>query len=343
MPGHPTRIGAALAVAGLLLSLPACLKRKETVTIHKDGSATVELRIAGNGPDIDGGAARMPRPEVYSVDRSTRPRKRGDGKKHILTARAEFRSVAAMPRSHAAPADPQADGALTFDNELSVRREGDRTVYTFVRRYGARTWGRYRKHRNAIFTDEVKSAMGSDLAEKPPAVQKKVLRAILDYERAKTREWAAQALSELTGLPPVRAAEARAVVGEAVDRHFKKRLSVDSLAGLLQRSENKLEQRASRIRKRLMDRVVHAASDHLDLSAAAKAALRKAYRSARHDYQVTTDLGDERFEVTVRMPGEVQYDNGERRRDDTVVWKFTGKDLRDRRQTLIAVSSVEDE
>ena len=53
-------------------------------------------------------------------------------------------------------------------------------------------------------------------------------------------------------------------------------------------------------------------------------------------------LGDERFVVRVRLPGQVSVHNGDAVEEDgTIVWRFEGRDLWDREQVLVARSSTQ--
>jgi len=46
-------------------------------------------------------------------------------------------------------------------------------------------------------------------------------------------------------------------------------------------------------------------------------------------YEITEDLGDDKFAITVNMPGEIVGHNGDEAADRGVTWKFSGEGMRD--------------
>ena len=59
------------------------------------------------------------------------------------------------------------------------------------------------------------------------------------------------------------------------------------------------------------------------------------------DYDASSDLSDETFQLTVDMPGTIVGGNAEELGGSRVTWKFNGKDLHEHEVVLRAVSVLE--
>ena len=56
--------------------------------------------------------------------------------------------------------------------------------------------------------------------------------------------------------------------------------------------------------------------------------------------EVTEDLQDEKFEIRIQMPGQIVAHDGDEVEGSTVTWKFDGKAMNDRPQTVRVTSRV---
>jgi len=69
-------------------------------------------------------------------------------------------------------------------------------------------------------------------------------------------------------------------------------------------------------------------------------AFRRRFEFHKKAFEITEDLGDDRFEVAVQMPGTIISHNADRQAGDSVVWTFPGKMLYDRKVELMVTSRV---
>ncbi len=333
------RITSSLLLA-LMVSLTGCLERLEIVKIGADGAVSVEHRIKGDGGDLTGGSAAMPSETQYAVTRFTRPRKNGKNKDHFLIAKARYGSVAQMPSGFAAKGAKHAARDLRFDNQLVTRKEDGRTRYIFTRTYAPRAWAHYRYQRRQAFPEEVDKLARTDWGKKPWSERRKVIQAMIDYERGKSVVWCAEALAAIK-LAPQREAEAQSAARAALERHFLTHVTTTGVAQLFKMTAKEMVAQATQMTRRIEQLVASTVAQAVGLDKQETARFSEAFASARHDFEVSDDLGDESFEVRISMPGKIVSHNGRSQSGSSVTWKFDGKDLRDRSHRLIVISVVQ--
>lgn len=318
-----------------LLPLSGCLERKEQVSIRPDGSIAVRLQIRGDAGDLDGGAAAIPG-EGYRTTRRTIPKK--DGEEELLEARAEYASAAAMPETYGA--DPTARHALRFRTAVAAVSEGGRELLRFTRVYEPRSWAPYAYHHRKALPEKVQEAMKKEgwLDQAGPE-RKRILQGFLDFEQAKALEWTGAALRSLKLGDEARVLEAQAAARSALRSRGIGSLSPEAILALIKKSPQAIEAEVRSIAAVTESAIAAAAAEVFPELSARGADFLAAYREAKLDFEVTEDLGDERFEVSVTFPGAVLRHNGDEAHGDTVIWRFTGEDLRDRRQRLFAVAA----
>lgn len=160
-------VRASLA-ASLVLGLSACLESEERITVHEDGSLSVELQAKGKVDDLadgyplplhapwqarndttldwiarvgpDTGSART-RANAAALPKSNDPLA-PDGDKTLLVG-AEFARAEDLPHGWAPAAEPFADAYQQRSARLSIERKGEKRVYVFERTLAAREFARY--------------------------------------------------------------------------------------------------------------------------------------------------------------------------------------------------------
>ncbi|MCA8923467.1 MAG: hypothetical protein KDD82_16745 [Planctomycetes bacterium] len=318
-------------VGAALLGSTGCLEHEETLTVHPDGSLEVSYVIHGDGEDLDQGAAAQPGGAPWAVERTTRAKQ--DGKlEHVLRARAEFARAAELPACFGDP-----ESALTRSTELTVTPSAEGRVFRFSRAYGAREWAPYAFAERRAFPDEVK-ALVKQLGEFASFTDEErglLVRALCAYEQAKVERWAEAALAVVApGADPGRAAleVQEAIRGEitaTVDPAFLARLLADP---------QEIKEAAKGLEARVHRAAAAAAARALELGPQREQALREELARQRRVFEVSEDLGDEAFVVRLRLPGVVLRHNADEVQGDTLIWRFTGQDLRDRTHRLLATS-----
>ncbi|RJP39772.1 MAG: hypothetical protein C4547_03290 [Phycisphaerales bacterium] len=325
------------SAAALLAALAGCIKRTERITVHQDGRADLSVEFNGDLDDFSGGdpmlAAEAP---GWTV---TEERKTHDDGKIEMTRTAQ-RSVppgTQIPDRYALPSSENADVCLTFPTTVTIEKRGDGAYYHFRRVYTAREWARYEYHQEHVFKDDLKELVEQDPDSLTPDQQRQVILGFIEVEKMKAVEHARAAGEELSA---VVGQDARLAV-EAAVRGVYDSISADWAVDLMT-APDKGERIAAEA-----ERIV----------GEAKAAIRAALSregvppsvverfAAAHDrhmrrYAVAQDLGDEAWEVRVRLPGVIVGHNGDKLDGGEVVWAFEAAALTDRDLVLMATSRV---
>lgn len=336
---HPSaRLGLPLVA---LIWAGGCLDREEGITVLEDGSIRVVHELSGDAGDLNGGAAWLPLGPDYSVRRFTRETK--DGKrKHCAVAEAHYASAAAMPERFAPDDHPLADAALHFTTDLHVEEQSDGVHYLFVRRYVGRNWGRYAFERRRAFPDAVEQLMDSGPIEKlAPEQQRQVLAAFADFERRKLQAWVEFALADVArerdDVTDATRWRGQLLATDAINSYAAGQLSGEQLLGLLDLAPSVLEETTDAILTAWIGAALEAAGSRLPT--AAQGRLRERFDYYRHDFEVSEDLRDENFKLTVTMPGKILRSNGQGQHSQAR-WSFSGQELCDGDRVLIVESVV---
>lgn len=341
-PEERTVGGFRRRLPGLALSLvlavtSGCLEREETIDVAQDGSVRVTHTIRGMPADLDDGRAHLPTEDRYDV-RRTVENAGTDDEKAVLVATAAFPTVDAIPETFVDPDEPGLDraSALRARSRLHLFEERDGTHRIFVRRYEPRAWARYGYHHDRAFDDEVEKLLeGRDFDELAPEARKKVLGAVARAGRGKAEEWAAEAVRTVLPDDPERA-RATLAVSAAIGRTFEESGSPAQIEEWLDLDPEERDRRERAFHETLDGVAWRALTDALPNTPAAldQEEFLAAIAAERSAMQITEDLGDESFEVRVRLPGEILEHDADAIEDGYAVWRFDGKGLRDRAHTL---------
>jgi hypothetical protein len=160
---------------------------------------------------------------------------------------------------------------------------------------------------------------------------------VLALERGKNEEWARDALRAAIADESARVLAlhaARAAIAEFFDAHARP----EQLEALLAEPPEEIERVSAELQASLDLAVAEAIAgageaDPRGAEAAIEPIL-DAMAAARRATHITEDLGDESFTIRVRLPGEVLATDADEVVDGVAVWRFHGKELRDREQRL---------
>ncbi len=342
----------------LLLALPlasgACLEVEEEVEVRPDGSLAVALVAKGDPQDF---AQGYPLP-------SSRPWRGSDaagvawlageapGKDVPVRLEASFASAADLPRFFAPENEPYRTAHLERTTKLSVTRKGARTVYVFERTYHARGQGGWSpaERIDAALPEETQTALDEGVPLSPTALD----QAIGVVQAA----YAASACEVARG-----ALSAVYVEGDA-------NLSVDAFERLLSGVEASIRAAIpDALLRRLYAQLLAAKDDkefelppEFDLDRLARAAIRASLPAGLEAEGVpspvrnavlerlewtftaidqTTDLGDEKLGLALRLPGRIVDGNFDTVENGRARWQREGGALKSGDLVLRAVSVVE--
>jgi len=318
------RKNGLLLLALLVLPLCGCLERVETITVRPDGSLHVRHEFDAAGGDLDSGAAGAPAGDPWKTGRRTYEADNGEVH-HVLEAEAEFASAADVP-GHLGE---RSERGLRFTTRLDVREEDGRKVYAFERRYAPRAWAANEAYIDEAFPEKLREVVrtGDGLEDLTKKERRRLVEGLILHEKLQKRDWAMRAAGDGVG--------DRLAARAAVDAYYDRALSVEDVEAVLD-GDRDSDDVADEVYAGLRDAV--AARVRARRGAEAAKRVRARLDLERRGFQVTTDLGDETFEVRLALPGEVKAHNADGVEDGRLVWKFHGKDFRDREQVLLAVS-----
>ncbi|NNM25504.1 MAG: hypothetical protein HKO59_05895 [Phycisphaerales bacterium] len=321
----------------LAFVLGGCVERDEEITVDADGTVRVHLEFASDSfddlyqgdavPSVAGGWLVEERTE-RDVDGAERFR---------LIADAVFGPETALPSTYADPRDPDPQSVLHFVTTLTIEPRPDGVYYHFARVYPPRPWA-YLDHARALLEEHAGS--GDEFAAMTPEEQRDRVLLYARVGAVETQVFVRRAFrATLPELPPDAWLHLHGVVGETVDG-----LDVGPILAALavedeQERAAQLERRQTEMLTMLETTIQRTLRRDLGVDPGGVNAFMRAYRVERTAHEITQDLGDDSFTVTVQMPGTLVGHNGEGADGTRVTWRFGGTMLRDREHELV-VSSV---
>jgi len=331
---------SALMIALAVPALTGCIERKETIIIEPDGSVRMKLAFSTNSfdelylgdavPTIEGGWV-----VAESVERDE------EGKETFtLEAEAAFGPKDDLPSSYASPRDPDGDTYLQFPTELTFEERRDGIYYHFSRRYVPRPWAFYEQAQEQL-RKEMEKLKGKSFEEMSLQEQAQVVRLVARVETAKYESFAREAFKEVLADAPQDAwLHARAALMKVFDELDPVRI-VEIMSGEdEERRTQALEEEARAFEEGAMEAMRKALREQAGISAGKINAFTRSFNWQKRYYEITEDLGDDRFQIAVRMPGEIVAHNGDKAVGGEVTWQFEGRLIRDHELELMVTSRL---
>lgn len=316
---------AALAAA---LSLSGCFTRGEVIEIRPDGSARVTVTMEGDEQDYREGEPLAPPPgwrasRETSVDR--------EGKRQVkATWSADLPGLDRYPVSFAAPG--AADAAVTMTTSLAVEEKPDQVIYRFRRVFHGRRSGIFETLREESIPEDLR-----DRADQPEALspeeKERLFAAFAEYESAalllRGRNMLGRGV-EQGALEP----SAYQPALDDLSSLLEARLSAESLRRFFLLPEERQSAEKERFEREFRDRLERAAGE----GGPGREALRAIVEGERRFFEVTQDLTDDGFDLTVSLPGRIVQAGTLEVEGGTARWHLAGEDLVEGDRELIAVS-----
>lgn len=342
-----------LSLTGTLL-LAGCIERKEHITVRSDGSVRIkvthtseswdEMYLGDAWPRVEGGWLAINNSELDD-----------DGKETFtLEAEAMFPLEAQLPSSYEISKDPFPGTSIRFPTELIIEERRDGTYYHFSRTYTARPWAyvdAIRKEIESRFEEDDEEANSpQDLAEElltPVSLQSerdkqmKFIEALAEYEAVKLEHFSRLALADVVPRAPQDVyLHARQALLEATGG-----LDFEYLVDLMMQEDSKtkdsaLEEEAQKFEQGARDGITQALRESNWLSGSQIREFFHRLDWHREYLNITEELEDDAFDITIEMPGEIVADNATGREGRTVNWSFTGAEFRDRDYRIMVTSRV---
>lgn len=327
------------AIAAALL-LAGCIERKETLVIHPDGGVDIDIEYrADSEAELYDGDAVPTLGRGWFVVESVEQRD-DDRETFILTAEADFDPGEALPADYAAVRDPYPDTNLQFPTDVTFEQRRDGVYCHFRRTYQPRPWAYLDQPRRQL-TEHARQLEDTQPRNLSPAQRLELLNLIARFETMKIAGFARAAFDDVApDAPQDLWLRMRRDILDAVESFDSRRLAElfagdddERNAAELEREERKLEQAA-------LDAMRVVLSDTHWFGAGATGSFMDRYDRHKRYYAITEDLGDDAFEITVEMPGEIIAHNADDIAGNRVTWKFPGSFLRDNAHELMVTSRL---
>ncbi|MCH8165554.1 MAG: hypothetical protein IH889_08090 [Planctomycetes bacterium] len=323
------------------LGLFGCLERKEKITVEADGTVLMEATFETDSFDELYTGDAVPSLEAgWLVEESIQVD--DEGKEYYrLTAQFFYPPEVELPENFAVPDDPQAGLYLQFPTAVAIEERRDGTYYHFHRTYPRRAWAHIDALHQLLVEEKLKDVSGKKDEDLTREDRTLMLSSFADFEVAKMLMFARSAFLEVTPDAPQ---DGWLQVHAAINT-MKAGLDYLRLASLMElddrhRREEALAQEAQRWEEESLNRLQAALAEFCGYGGAQMSAFLHRYDWLRRSFEITQDLGDDAFEITVVMPGEIVGSNADSTFANRAIWKFSGERFRDRDVELMVSSRL---
>jgi hypothetical protein len=328
------------AVCSLLLA--GCLDQEETITVAKDGSVAIEVKLSGK-PDQLSDPILIPAGPDWQI-RERKIDSSGDSPELTIVAVANTPYGRPLPEAFVSRSSPEYDLCLRFPGEVTMKSEGNRTYYTFRRTYAARRF-------SAFDLSEVPEAwdhnletrvLDSGLLKVSQKDRDQYLRQLTENYNYQCWRYFREAIAALVGSHTI-ADTVFVRLGKDAADYLDNTATPDLFLNVMQREEPQIQAAIDSLGliidrqfRTLVTGAVHGNSTAL-------AQFDTAYAKVRREYEVTEKHNGMNYRITLVMPGTVISTNGvlEPEEPGKVTWSFGGKKFRDADVSLTATSVVE--
>jgi hypothetical protein len=331
-----------VAAFTMTLGLAGCLEHRETITVDPDGTVTIEARFTTDSEDELYEGDAMPSPAggwivVESVEIDDDEKER-----FHLVAEAVFPPEVHLPADYAVPGDADTDLYLQFPTTVTIEDRPDGVYYHFHRRYPGRGWAQIEALRELLVEEKLKKLQDTPLEEYTRQDYVLVLRSYADFEAVKMLTFARAAFLEVTPNAP----QDTWLKVHAAIHEFKGELEADRIARLMeiedeQQRTQALDAEGKRWEERNLKRLQDVVREHCGYGGRQMSDFLRHYERNRRFFEITGDLGDDAFEITVVLPGTIVGSNADSTEGNRATWKFSGQRFRDRDVELMATSRLD--
>jgi hypothetical protein len=325
----------------VLVLIPGCLERKETICVDRNGSVQIRVELEGDPGDFVTGDALPDKYSGWKTQDEVTTDEDGKEKQHRIDVR-KFGAGQPLPDSFADPDGPQYGVALMFPTTLEIERRSDGTYYHFKRVYEARAEARYTVHRELFkqVFKELDELTGTDPAELTDEQRTRLVEILRLLEALKRAEYVMAGVEALGDEWPQ---DYGLRLRQALMDHFQQADTAELVELLGQPDtperndainaygEELIAAARDVLREELMELKVPRDEMELFFEAHDEEQARRA---------VTEDLDDETWEIRVEMPGEIVAHNATDAGATGVTWVFPAKVLHDRDHVLMVTSRV---
>lgn len=343
---HQNHVGIAVAVGAVAgMFMFGCVERKERLEISPNGALHILIDYKSNDlNDLYQGDAVprttsgwLARQEVIEDD---------EGKQtHRLIAENLFGPRVKPPENYAQKTDPDADLYLQFPSSLRIETRNDGTYYHFSRTYTARPWAHIATLEERLVKKPLAELEDIEFDRWSREQRLMAVRALATFEVERMIAFARAAFLKVTpDVPQDGWLRVREHMLGCLNH-----LDYDAMIQLLEPREiqedeaqrgDAVQAKLKEYEESLQDQLKQAMFLEAGLNGSQFTAFIAEYDRQNKYWEITKDLGDDHFEITVVMPGLVTSSNAESAQGNAAVWTFDGGAMRDRDVELLVTSRV---
>ncbi len=325
----------------VFLLLSGCLERKERITVSEDTTVEIEAIFSTDSMNEFTEGDAMPTLQAGWLTEEF-VEEDDEGKKIFkIKADAIFPPESELPQNFASLEDVNPDLYLQFPTTLRIERRDDGLYYHFYRKYERRSWAHLETLKQQLLYAPLKELEGKEFEDLTKSDRTKLIRALVDFDSAKIRNFARKAFLEVVpDLPQDR----WLLVNQSMNQ-FKSELNYDKLLTLMeipdqQERDEALAEEAEQWELAVTNRLRQALKEHCYIGGSKIKTFMQRYDWHSRYYKITEDLGDETFEMTVQMPGQIVASNADAVHGANAIWKFDGTKIRDVDVELMVTSRI---
>jgi len=322
-----------------------CVERKERLNISPNGSLhyTVTCKSDSEKDLYEGDA--VPRAIGGWIASQDIERDEHGKETYILKAEALFVPGAKLPSHFGLRTDADADLYLQFPTTVKVEDRRDGTYYHLARKYQPRPWAQIQALEERHVQGPLKELSDIEPELWTPAQREMAVRALATFETEKMLVFARAAFLHATP-------EAAQDGWLGVQKNLREALNNLDCRAMIKL----LEPRAATEDEKARDEAIQAElkgfgeslSDQLkqslftlaDYNGSQYNAFMVEYDRRKKCFEISEDLGDDRFEITVELPGVIVASNADEAVGGIAKWTFDGGIVRDRELELLVTSRV---
>jgi hypothetical protein len=336
----------ALMIGVTTFVLLGCLERKEHITISPSGAVHYRITYGSDSEkDLYEGDAVPRIKDGWAAEQLVEKDENGK-EKYTLVAQTAFAPGKALPSNFATRTDGDADLYTQFPTTIKIEKRKDGTYFHFHRTYLPRPWAAVHALQERLVDAPLNDLRDSDPKQWTPMQRDMVARALVKFEVEKMIHFAREAFIIATDDAPQDAWLAAVRYMRSVPEHMDYSHLIEMLAPRENEAdealvEEMLTAEIKGIGDFLNNELTIALKQHASLSGPQFQRFMAEYDRQKKQHEITEDLGDDRFEITVEMPGIIVASNAEDSSASTATWKIDGQMLRDKKVELMATSRLD--
>jgi hypothetical protein len=326
-------------------AVSGCLERRERLTIAPDGGVWIQAEFKTNSLDeLYQGDAIPTFSGGWAVEQRTQ--RDAEGRETIrLIATASIPYPLPLPRTFAPRGDADKDLYLQFPTTLKIEHRPDGTYYHVRRLYGARPCRQIEQLQERFVQEPLKALDGIEPGQWTPEQRVAAVRALAKFEVEKTLVFGRAAFLEVTPDDPQ---DGWLLVQHDL-RSFVEQMDFLSLAKLLEPRktegqdkirDEQIQAEAQKFQSAAVAHLKETLQSLAEYDATTLSAFMARYERNKKRYEVSQDLADDKFEITIDMPGQLIAHNADSASGSTVMWTIEGPQLHDCEKELLVSSRM---